>query len=164
MTHTPKQVHRLLDRYFAGALEAEQVHQWASEWLTHPAGVALTQGRTEEALAALSEILSEPTERQVLIKILQDGLATHRNVARQVFGPVHFPPLEALFAKHSRSKPAFHMVDIRRLSGCPACNVDLTWVRPDGYRELERDIGWRLRQLGFAKCPRGDYLLAKEVS
>jgi hypothetical protein len=66
--------------------------------------------------------------------------------------------------RRSFERPMFSRVDIRQLSGCPQCNVDLSRVRADGYRELDRDISWRLRQLGFAKCPRGHYLVAKEDS
>lgn len=164
MTHTPKQVHRLLDRFFKGAIDREQVSLLAKQWLNLPAGQALTQTRTEDALVALVEVLSEPTERQVLAKLLDDGLEPHRDLALRVFGRAHYQTLELLFVNRGSHHPMFSSVAVHKLSGCPQCNVDLSWVRPDGYRELDRDISWRLRLLGFAKCPRGHYLVAKEDS
>jgi hypothetical protein len=164
VTHTPKQVHRFLDRFFNGAIDREHVSLLAKEWLKLPAGQALTQTRTEDALTALVEVLSEPTERQVLAKLLEDGLEPHGDLALRVFGRAHYPTLELLLAKRNSHRAKFSQVAIHELSGCPQCHVDLSWVRPDGYRELDRDISWRLRQLGFAKCPRGHYLVVKEAS
>lgn len=164
MVHMPKQVHRLLARFFAGSFEQERIHELAYEWLGTPFGAELTTGRTDAAQVALSEVLGEPTERQVLEKVLRDGLSPHQDIAKKVYGASNFLALQAFLAKHTPLKPGYHLVDVRSLIGCPVCDESLTWVRNDGHRELDRDINWRLRQFGFVKCMRGHYLVAKEIA
>lgn len=158
-----RQVHRFLYRYFAGVVDAQAAEDGARNWLQTKFGVPLTQGRTDSALVALSEVLREPPEHQVLAAVLKDGLDAHVTLARETFNSLTFASLRQMLAPSP--KPRYTTVNYRHLNRCPACGHTLE-ERHAGYGSgtLDSEVAWRLRQIGFFMCNCSHFLVAQEAS
>lgn len=148
------QVHRVLESYFSGEIDQPTVLQNARIWLQSDAGAALVGGRTDQAIEALSEVISQPTTRQILVRILNDGVEKHKDEAVRVFGEINTRQLRQALVARDNGRAGYIAVEPKRLHGCPKCNHSyLTHRLPNGTKELDREISWKLKAHNMVKCP-----------
>jgi hypothetical protein len=159
--HAPLQINRLLGKFFYGHLQTGEIIDLARSWLLTPLGSALIEGQQEQATSALQMVLEEPTELQILAKVLSEGFQKNRDLALRVFGRDHFPKVEEFLGGMSGA-PKYWVVDVQSLQSCPAesCGVTLC-SKTSAFRFLESEYRWRLRQLGFVRANCGHFLVAR---
>lgn len=165
LLNTPKQVHRLLDRYFEGPVPPSARTE-ALVWLETEPGRRLTQGRTEEALDALDMVLEEATERQMLRAIMSGGVGEPQSVGMQLLSEMRVKALfrdndvrtlKRLLAAKSAGRIDYKLVHIQTLTSCPSCAHDYCTRRgalgANGALQLDSEISRRLKQYAMMECP-----------
>lgn len=174
LSSQPEHVHRLLDRYYQGDVPGAVLRR-AQEWLQGEDGSKLAQGRASAALGALEKVLTEPTERQLLARIMacpagqpqDEGLTMlQQRDVRQKFEPKVLTALAHALRGKARSQPTggrplaprYHLVSPHSLSTCPGVNCYrnlLTAQNQAGERALDYELAWNLKLKGTAFCPSG---------
>jgi hypothetical protein len=159
-----RELPRRLQAYFGRPLDRDAVLAAARRWLGSDYAQKLVDGRTEEAVAALSRALAVPTERDVLTTLLKEGA----------------PPVKALLDGYSQSVAALfrdiadtakrapdriHSVEVQRLNQCPNRYCPQIFEKTlGGVRSLDSDIRWRLNKFGAYRCRCGHFLVTREAS
>lgn len=160
-----RELHRRLSAFFGPTLPQEQVLQAARTWLEDPRTSALVAEQVDEAVAALRDFLSLPTERQVLLKLLEEGAdAQEKELA--AFSPELESTLRQLARAYSQTPQRVSFVDVRNLDRCPSGRCDYPYMatQKGGPRHLESGISWRLNKFGVYRCRCNQFVVAREVA
>lgn len=170
IARAPLDVHRQLEWFFGLELVAEQAIDSAGRWLRE-AGKDLVAQDIEGALTALARVLAKPTERQVLRRLVEEGLVGNERLLDELEEPaIGGPSLRALFAEAGRAAAEdaqrLSRVRLQELTRCPnqRCPTNfLTFRGAGGVRQLDSEINWRLKKYGIWKCQCRQLLLALET-
>ena len=164
LSTSPEQVHRLLDRYFAGPVPLS-ARTDARAWLETEPGRQLTLGRTDDALDSLDMVLDERTERQTLRAIMsgrpgdpqesETQLLSEKRV-QALFQDNDIRTLKRLLKAKALGHMDYFLVDRHTLTSCPGCGLDFLMRRSvNGASvapELDSEVSRRLKQYAMTEC------------
>ena len=140
LTITLQQLHEWLEAYFGGQVKDTEVVQLAEAWLSHETPCMLVKGRTAEAIAAISNVLSTKTCRQVLKEICEKV-----DLGQPYEVPEHFFSTEELslltgMQPPNNGRPGYFKVNHHKLVGC-RCGLSII-----------NDSKIKLRNRRIARC------------
>jgi hypothetical protein len=164
-THPMRELHRRISAFYGGDVPFGKILSDAQEWLEDPRTTALVAEQVPQAVEALREVLSVPTERQILLKALDArALLLQQDVAG--FSPEVADLFRRLSTAHLSNPPRVSFVDLRRLARCPNphCSYPYVTSRNGSAHELDSDINWRLKKFGAYQCRCGQFLVAREAA
>ena len=162
-TNPVRELARRLSVFFEDELETSAVLSKARVWLDDGCSAQLVAEQVDEAIAALAEVRSALTERQVLHSILTLGMeAVEAELAS------FSPQVAALYRQLAQTKAntpsKVSSVDIQRLHRCPNSSCSERYEESkQGMRWLVSDISWRLNKFGAYRCRCGQFLISQEV-
>lgn len=159
-----RELRRRISTFLTPKFSPDQVIAMAKQWLEDPRATSLVAEQVDKAVKALRDVLSRPTEHQVLLNAVAYG-AESQNSELATYSE-RLANLMRQAAEAARTKPSTKVsyVDVVTLSQCPTGRCDERYMDAlkGGGRELTSEIRWRLRKFGVYRCRCGQYLIARK--
>lgn len=164
-TDPRRELRRRVSAFYGGNVPVDIVLAAAQDWLDDPRTTALVAEQVPQAVEALREVLSLPTERHILLRAL-DARAPLLKQDVAGFSSEVAGLFRRLSAAHLNSPSRVSFVDLRRMVRCPnlRCSYPYMTARKGRAPELDSDINWRLKKFGAFQCKCGQFLVASEPS
>lgn len=159
-----RELRRRISAFFGPKFSPDEVVAMAKQWLEDPRATALVAEQVDQAVNAFRDILSRPTEHQVLLNAVADGAESQKNELATYSERLANLMRQAVDAARARPSANVSYVDVCTLSQCPTGRCDERYMDAlrGGGRELTSEIRWRLRKFGVYRCRCGQYLIARE--
>lgn len=159
-----RELRRRIFAFFGSNFSPDEVVAMAKLWLEDPRATALVAEQVDQAVNALRDVLSRPTEHQVLLNAVAGGVESQKSEIATYSERLAVLMRQAAEAARANPSTKASYVDVRTLSQCPTgrCDERYTEALRGGGRQLTSEIRWRLRKFGVYRCRCGQFLIARE--